>query len=290
MKPAPFEYLAPASLDEALALLTRYGDEAKLVAGGQSLIPMLRFRLARPGYLIDIGSLKDLRYIREEADGLAVGALTREFELEKSAAVAARVPLLAAAAGLIGHAPIRHRGTVGGSLAHADPAAELPVAALALDAVFKVAGPEGVRLIPAPSFFLSLFTTALQPLEVLAEIRFPYPAPGTGHAFVEMARRAGDFAVVAVAALLTPGPGGTVAAARIALGGVGDVPLRATAAEALLTGQPATSESFAAAAAAAAAETDPPSDLHATAGYRRQVTPVYVKRALAAAWARAGRS
>jgi carbon-monoxide dehydrogenase medium subunit len=286
MKPPAFGYHAPRSVAAALDLLREHGPEAKVLAGGQSLVPMMKLRLARPPVLVDLNRIRELDYVREEDGHLAFGALARLRELE-SPLVRDRCPILAEAARHIAHPAIRNRGTVCGSLAHADPAAELPVVARALDAELRAVGPGGTRSIPARDFFVSFFTTSLEPGEVLVEARFPLPPAGAGATFLELSRRAGDFALVAVAALVTRGDGGTVADARIALGAVAEQPVRCDAAEAGLRGQPGGVAAFRQAAAAATRPLDPPSDLHGSSAYRKQVAEVLVGRALGQAWDRA---
>ncbi|HWI61728.1 MAG TPA: xanthine dehydrogenase family protein subunit M [Symbiobacteriaceae bacterium] len=284
MKPARFEYRDPATLEEALALLRQHGDEAKLLAGGQSLIPMLNMRLARPPVLIDLNRVTELAYVREENGYLAIGAMTRHADVERSELVARRQPLLAEAMHHVGHVQIRNRGTIGGSLVHADPSAELPAVMAALDAVFVAASPDGVRAIPAADFFLMYFTTCLRPDEILTEIRVPVLPPRTGWAFLELARRSGDFALAGVACTVTLSAGGTIAQARLGLTGVGMTPVRALSAEALLVGQ--TPAAFAAAAQEVAANIMPDDDIHATAEYRQELAGVLVQRALTLAYER----
>lgn len=281
MKPARFDYHDPGTLEEALALLRQHGDDAKLLAGGQSLIPMLNMRLARPAVLIDLNRVAGLAYVREEGDWLDIGAMTRHAEVERSEPVARRQPLLAEAMRHIGHVQIRNRGTIGGSLVHADPSAELPAVMLALDAVLVAAGAGGaVREIPAAAFFLMYFTTCLRPDEILTEIRVPALAPRTGWAFAEMARRGGDFALVGVACTLTLAADGTVAGARLGLTGVGMTPVRAASAEAMLVGHAPSNERFKEAAEAAAGGIIPDDDIHATAVYRQELARVLTERAL----------
>ncbi len=287
MKPAAFDYLAPRTLDEALEVLSERGDDAKVLAGGQSLVPLLNMRLARPGVLVDLNRLPDLAYVRADDGGLAIGALTRQRALERSELTASRSPLLVAATGFIGHPAIRNRGTVGGSLAHGDPVSELPCAMTALEATVVVRGQAGQRAIPASDFFLSVFTTALQPGEVVVEIRVPGQPARTGWGFEELARRHGDFAIVGVAALLTLDASGNVARTRLAYAGAGERPIRTRRAEAALVGQQPTADAIAAAAQTAAEELDPPSDLHGTAAFRRTVAVALTRRALAAARERA---
>ena len=288
MKPPRFDYLAPRTLDEALAHLHHHGDQAKILAGGQSLIPMLNFRLAHPGVVVDVNRLTDLAYVRQHDGGVAVGALTRQHAVERSELVRARVPVVAEACRFIGHAPIRHRGTFGGNLAHADPASELPAVMVALEAEMAVASRAGSRAIPAGQFFIGPLTTALQPGEMLTEIRIPAAPPRSGGAFVEMARRAGDFALVGVAALVTLDEAGQCARARIALCGVGPTPVRARAAEDALVGQAPTTAVLDEAADRAAAATSPPSDVHGSAEFRRKLAQHFARQALAAAIQRSG--
>ena len=288
MKPPRFDYLAPRTLDEALAHLHHHGDQAKILAGGQSLIPMLNFRLAHPGVVVDVNRLTDLAYVRQHDGGVAVGALTRQHAVERSDLVRARVPVVAEACRFIGHAPIRHRGTFGGNLAHADPASELPAVMVALEAEMAVASRAGNRAVPAGEFFIGPLTTALRPGEMLTEIRIPAAPPRSGGAFVEMARRAGDFALVGVAALVTLDEAGQCARARIALCGVGPTPVRARAAEDALAGQAPTTAVLDEAADRAAAATSPPSDVHGSAEFRRKLARHFARQALAAAIQRSG--
>lgn len=288
MKPAPFEYVRPRSLAEALEVLHERGDEAKVLAGGQSLVPMMNFRLARPGVLVDLNGLADLAYIRADDGGVALGAMTRQRTIETSSLVRERAPLVHAATPWIGHVPIRTRGTVGGSLVHADPAAEYPVAMVALDAELTLARKGGTRRLRAGDFFQTYLTTDIAPTEILTEIRVPGLPASARVAFLEIARRHGDFAIVAAAAALVLDGAGTVREARIALGGVGPTPLRARRAEAMLAGQRPTKALLAEAAAAVMAETDPPADIHASAEYRREMSAVFTRRALTRALAEAG--
>jgi carbon-monoxide dehydrogenase medium subunit len=274
-----FEYQAPATVAEAIGLLAQHQDEASLLAGGQSLIPLLAMRLARPAVLIDINGLDDLSGVSVTDGRVAIGALTREYVAEESETVAETVPLLAAALPLIGHEAIRSRGTLGGSLAHADPAAELPAVARALDAEFVVRSESGERVIPAAEWFEGYLTTSRRPEEILVEVRFPVAAPGTGVAFQEVARRHGDFAMVGVAASLTL-TDGIITDARLAFSGVADVPVRAAEAEGLLVGEQPSAELFAEAARRAAEQLDPPADLHGSSDYRKKVAAALVRRGL----------
>jgi CO/xanthine dehydrogenase FAD-binding subunit len=288
MKPAPFEYVRPASRADALEVLSQHGDDAKVLAGGQSLVPLMNFRLSRPRVIVDVNGLADLAYLRPLDGGLAIGALTRQRTVEKSDAARERAPLLWEATPWIGHLPIRTRGTVGGSLVHADPAAEYPVAMVALDAEFTLERKGGRRQVGAHDFFRTYLTTDIGPTELLTEIRVPGLPARTGVAFVELARRHGDFAIVAAAAAVTLDGGGRVAAARVALGGVGPTPVRARAAENALAGQRPTKALMAAAAAEVPALTDPPDDIHASAEYRREMSAVFTRRALTRALATLG--
>ncbi len=290
MKPPRFEYFAPRTLDEALGLFAGHGDRAKLLAGGQSLIPLLNFRLAHPEALIDINRIPDLAYVRADDGGVAIGALTRQHAVERSDAVRTSVPIVAEACRLIGHLPIRHRGTIGGNLAHADPASELPAVMLALEAQLTVASAKGTRTLPADRFFVGPLSTALQTGEMLTEIRLPGLPPRTGGAFVEMARRAGDYALVGVAALVTLDGSGRCRRARVALCGVGPTPIRAGAAEDALVGQTPDGAALDEAAARAAAATSPPSDLHGSADFRRKLARHFARLAIATATERAGRT
>src|SRR5437879_5958620 len=235
MKPAPFDYVAPHSLDEAVAALANGGADAKLLAGGQSLIPLLNFRLARPSLLVDLNRVAELAYVSPRERGLAVGAMARQAAVERTDGLADLQPLLVEAIGYVGHVAIRSRGTIGGSLAHADPAAELPAVAVCLDAVLSVVGPRGRRAIPAEDFFVGYLTTSLEPDEILVEAWFPPLRPHTGQAWVEFARRHGDFALAGVAVSLSM-EDEIVRAARIVLTGVGGKPVRAHGAETLLVG------------------------------------------------------
>jgi carbon-monoxide dehydrogenase medium subunit len=280
VKPPPFEYHAPGSLDESLALLAEHGDDAKVLAGGQSLVPLMSLRLAHPAVIIDLNGVSELTPLREADGGVSVGAMVRERGAERSELVASRIPLLAAALPHIGHAAIRSRGTVGGSLAHADPAAELPAVAAALDATLVARSQaRGERTIPASEFFLGYFTSALEPDEILTEVRWPSALAGTGATVEEACRRHGDFAMIGVAVSLRV-DSGSVAEARIALLGAADTPVRATAAEAAITGAKAGDEAWRAAADEALRGLQPPSDLHASSAYRKHVGAVLVRRAL----------
>ncbi len=282
MKLPPFEYEAPTTVAEAIDVLAEQLDEASVLAGGQSLIPLLALRLARPAVIIDINGVDELSGMSATDGWLAIGAMTRECVAEESKVVADTVPLLAAALPLIGHEAIRSRGTIGGSLAHADAAAELPAVARALDAEFVVRGPSGERVIPAAQWFEGYLTTARRPDELLLEVRFPTAGRGTGVSFQEVARRHGDFAIVGLAVSLVFS-GGVISDARLAFSGVSDVPVRAAAAEDLLVGERPSTELFDEAARRATADLDPPADLHGSSDYRKKVAAAIVRRGLRAA-------
>ncbi len=289
MKPPRFAYHDPPARSEVLALLATYADDAKVLAGGQSLVPLLNMRLAQPMHLVDINHLSDLAYIREMNGGLAIGALTRQRAIERSGLVRSRCQLLAEALPFVGHPPIRSRGTIGGSLAHADPAAELPTVLLALGGHVRAESQEGSRIIPVEAFFAGQMETTLTPEELLTEAWFPLTPPRSGAAFVEVSRRHGDFALVGIAAQLTLDDQGSIAAAHLALMGVAATPVRAQAAEALLLSEQPGEALFTAVAERAAADLHPTSDIHASAEYRRHVAGVLVNRALHTAAERARR-
>ena len=286
MKLPYVEYEAPATVAEAAGLLAEHQDEASVLAGGQSLIPLLALRLARPAILIDINGVGELSGVSAADGWVAIGAMTREYMAEESRTVADAVPLLAAALPLIGHEAIRSRGTIGGSLAHADPAAELPAVALALGAEFVVRSQLGERVIPAAEWFEGYLATARRPDEILVEIRFPTAGPDTGATFQEVARRHGDFAIVGLAASLTFADG-TISDARLAFSGVADVPVRAADAEDFLAGERPSPEVFEEAARLATAGLEPPADLHGSAEYRKKIAGTLVRRGLHAAAASA---
>jgi CO/xanthine dehydrogenase FAD-binding subunit len=289
MKPAPFEYHQARSLPEALTLLADHAGDAKPLAGGQSLIPAMNFRLAAPAVLVDLNGVGELAYIQDAADGLHLGAMTRHVQVERSPVIASRAPLLAETMPFVAHAAIRTRGTIGGSLAHADPAAELPALMLAMDARFRVQNRERSREIAATDFFIGLFSTSLEPGELLTEIVIPTP---TGHArgsaFLEFSRRRGDFALAGVAVTVAIDAQGMCVDARIGLFGVGDRPLLASRAAASLMGQhPSADAARAAAHTAATDEIDPSNDIHASSRYRRHLAEVLTRRALERAFDRA---
>jgi aerobic carbon-monoxide dehydrogenase medium subunit len=282
MKLPQVGYEAPKTVSQAVELLAEHLDEASVLAGGQSLIPLMALRLARPAVLIDINGVAELSGVSAADGWVAIGAMTREYAAEESETVADAMPLLAAALPLIGHEAIRSRGTIGGSLAHADPAAELPAVARALDAEFVVRSQSGERVVPAAEWFQGYLTTSRRPDELLVEVRFPAAARGTGVSFTEVARRHGDFAIVGLAASLTLS-GGAISDARLAFAGISDVPVRAADAEGLLVGERPSAELFDAAARRATGDIDPPADLHGSSDYRKKVAAVLVRRGLRAA-------
>ena len=281
MKPVKFDYYSPSSSDEALELLGQYGDDAKILAGGQSLMPMMNMRLVRPKVVIDINGISSLSHISPRRDGsLAVGAMTRQRDLERSSLVLEAAPLLASAIPYIGHFQIRNRGTVGGSLAHSDPAAEIPAACLTLDAEFDLAGNSGQRTIKAKDFFLNQLTTALEPVEMLAQIRIPQPGGPWRWGFQEVCRRDGDFALVGAAAMLHLDESGVCIESRVTTFGAGGTPMRMDAAEEYLSGSTVNLGDREEAARLVSNALDPISDIHASARYRQDVAGVMVRRAL----------
>ena len=281
MIPAKFDYLRPGSLDEAVHVLGNAGDDAKVIAGGQSLMPLLRLRLAQPELLVDVGGLDELRGVRDQGDSLVIGARTTLYQLVNDPLVAEHCGLLAQTAGVIADPAVRHRGTIGGALAHADPAGDLPAVALALEATFTVRGSAGDREIPAADFFLDYLTTSLQPEEILTGIRVP-KLGAWGYHYEKVHRTAQSWATVGVAALVRRS-NGQVAEARVGLTNMGPVPMRATATEAAAAGADASREALQSAAAHADEGTEPPGDLHGAPDYRRHLARVLTSRALAAA-------
>lgn len=286
MIPGAFDYLAPQSVEEVVALLAEHGGDAKILAGGQSLIPAMRFRLAAPTLLIDINKLPDLEGVREENGHLVIGAMTRETALEEMATLARAYPLLADAARVIADPLVRNRATVGGNIAHADPANDHPAVLLAYGAQIAARGARGTRTIAIDDFFIGMFETSLQPDELLTAIRIPRPPANAGGAYLKIERKVGDYAVSAVAVQLTMS-GATCTAARIALTNVNPIPMRALNAERIVIGQTLTEDVLEAAGRAAAAECDPSADLRGTVEYKRDLTRVLTKRALRKAAERA---
>jgi CO/xanthine dehydrogenase FAD-binding subunit len=286
LKPPPFDYHAPDTLDDALALLAEHADEGKILAGGQSLVPMLNFRLARPDVLIDINRIGALSYLRRREGTLHVGALTRLAQLERSELVARHWPLLSEAVRLVAHSQIRNRGTIGGSVSHADPAAELPVALSALDARFHVSSVRGARTISWEDLFVTHLTTSLEPDELMTEIEVPPSPPGTRSAFVEYARRHGDFALGGAAVAITMEDDEVCTGGAIALLAAAPTPLRPRAAEQALAGRRIDEASAREVARLAVAGIEPTGDIHGTTEYRRDLIESMVRRALLTAAAR----
>jgi carbon-monoxide dehydrogenase medium subunit len=285
VKPPPFQYSAPTTVSEAVALLVEHAeDEPRVLAGGQSLVPLMNFRLAQPGHLVDLRRVEGLDSLRLDGDTLVVGAMVRQSTVERSPEAALMVPVLAEALHHVAHPPVRHSGTVAGSIAHADPAAELPAVALAVDAEMTAVGPRGERRIPAAEFFQGPFTTALEPDEILTEVRFP-AIPG-GHAFVEFARTHGNFAIVGVAALVAVAEG-RISRAAIAASGLGPTPLRITEAEEALVGATPDAAAIGAAVDAGTAGLAPTDDLHASAATRIDIARVCLREGIERAVRRA---
>ena len=289
MFPHPFEYVRPASLDEAVDLLKRHGDQARVLAGGQSLIPLMKLRLASPQVLIDIGHIPALSFVREDRDSLRIGAMARHRDLEQTPLVRDRYPLLAEAARSLGDPQVRNLGTVGGALAHADPAGDWGAAFLAFNTTLTATGPRGSRTLSIDDFFRDTFVTALDPKEILAEIRIPKASAQTGGAYVKLKRKTGDFATVAVAAQLGLEAGGAVANVRIGLAAAGDTPVRARRAEEQLMGRVPDSFALTSAAELVAKDVRPTSDLRGGTEYKRAMFEVYARRALEKALGRARR-
>lgn len=287
MKPAPFEYAAPNTLEEVIDLLGELADEEpKVIAGGQSLVPMMNLRLVRPTHIIDLNRVEELRGTSVADSEVRIGAITSHVDIEDARELDDVLPLLRVVASNIGYRQIRYRGTVGGSCCHADPAAEWPMATRALDAHFDVAGPDGTRTIAAEDFYVTVFTPAVEPTEVLTAVRIAVPSRPWGWGFSEFARKMGDFAVVAATAVVE-GAEGTVVRARLAIAGAALTPLRSPAAEQLLVGTVLGDESAVARAADAAAdEVEPPSDVHGSAAFRRELVRIESRRALSQAMER----
>jgi CO/xanthine dehydrogenase FAD-binding subunit len=287
VKPAAFEYFDPTTVEEALELLAQFGPDAKLLAGGQSLVPLMNFRLAQPKVLVDLGRVAALSSIRQDGQTLRIGAMTTHAEIEDSPLLSEVCPLLPAAARLIGHVQIRTRGTIGGSVAHADPAAEWPMVLTALEARVAVRGPRGERTVRAGEFFVTYLTTVLEADELVTEIELPVPPPGHGWSVQEVTRRHGDFALVAVAALVVRGTDGALTNVRLALGGVGGAPVDASSAAASLVGSSPSQRDLDVVALRVTEIVEPDGDVHAPAEYRREVAGVLSERALAEALGRA---
>lgn len=285
MKSPPFEYARAASLEEACEFLSQHGDDAKLIAGGQSLVPMMAFRLLRPGWLVDINEIAALKFVAVETDAVRIGACTRQCDIERDEALAAHVPLLRQALAFVGHTQTRNRGTVGGSLAHADPSAELPLVAQVLDAQLAIRSRSGDRTLPASSFFEGAMTTALQPDECLAEIQWPiWRERKTGSAFTEVSRRHGDFAIVAAAAQVAVDDDGLCTRATFGVGGAAPTPVAFPELAQRLVGTRLDRETLREVAHDAAAALEPGADTHASADYRRHLAGVLAMRVLQSAY------
>jgi carbon-monoxide dehydrogenase medium subunit len=287
MFPASFGYVAARSVEEALELMVKHGEDGKLLAGGHSLIPAMKLRLQSPRTLIDLGTVPGLRGVRQEGAELVIGALTVHTDVAASELVRKHLPGLADAASVIGDLQVRNRGTLGGSVAHADPAADLPVILTALDASFAVRSPTASRTIAVDDFFTDFYTTAMNSDEILTEIHVPIPPAGMGSAYAKLPHPASGYVVVSAGALITRQASGTCASARIAIGGLSSGPVRAVATEIELQGKPLTPQMIAAAAAKAAEETDPVEDSYASAEYKRHVATIYARKAIEAAVERA---
>ena len=285
--PAAFDYHPAASVDEAIALLQQYGDDAKLLAGGHSLLPTMKLRLSQPAHLIDLGKISGLSYIRDAGDAVAVGAMTRYVDIERSDLIKRYFTLLPEGIDLIGDQQVRNRGTIGGSVAHSDPAADTPGMVLALKATIVAKGPNGERTIKADDFFMDLMQTALQPDEVITEIRFPKPPANTGSAYTKLANRASHYAVVGCAAVITLGGDGTCTSASVVITGASVKAERANSVEAALVGKKLDEATIAAAASHAADGMELVSDIHGSKEYRGQMTAVLARRAITAALERA---
>ena len=280
MFPAKFDYHAPASLDEAIQLLSKGDGDVRVLAGGHSLLPLMKLRLAQPSAVVYIGNIQELKGIRIDGDRAIIGALTTHAEVARSEELKQRLPILAECAEVIGDLQVRNVGTVGGSLAHADPAGDLPAVMLALEAEMVARGSNGERTIPAGEFFVGMLTSALEPDEILTEVRVPIPPANTGGAYLKFDHPASHYALCGVAAVLTRGDGDAISDARVAVTGVGPVAYRATGVEDALRGKPATAETFAQAAERAADGQDALDDLHASSEYRAHLARVFTRRAL----------
>jgi carbon-monoxide dehydrogenase medium subunit len=280
MIPQSFEYFRPETVSEAIALLQKHGDGAKILSGGQSLIPMMKVRLARPEYIVDINRIANLQYVKEEGGFLKIGGLTRESDLEVSSLIRSKYPIILDTAAMIADPQVRNMATVGGNLAHGDPANDHPGTMLALEAEITATGQGGERTIPIKDFFLSVFTTALEHGEILTEIRIPIPPPGSGGAYFKLERKVGDFATVGVAAQVTLDGAGVCRRAGIGLTNVGATPIKATRAESFLTGKKMDERQISQAAQLAAEDTQPSSDLRGSAEYKVSMVRELTKRAL----------
>ncbi len=289
MIPAAFEYLRPKTIPEAIGFLQQYGDDAKILSGGQSLIPMMKFRLARPTYLIDINRIAGLSYIREEGGYLKIGGLTREADVDSSPLIHAKYPILADTARVIADPQVRNMATLAGNLAHGDPANDHPATMLALRAEIVASGPQGERILPVDGFFVTLFTTQLEHDEIVTEVRIPVPPPRSGGAYFKLERKVGDFATAAVAVQLTIDGGNVCQTAGIGLTNVGATPVKAAKAEDFLRGKTLDEANIAQAAQLAAEEAQPSSDLRGPEEYKRGLVKELTRRALTRAYERAGK-
>jgi len=283
MIPKEFEYYDPHNIEEVINLLEKYGEEAKILAGGQSLMPLLKMRILSPRCVVDINRVNQLKYIREEEGFIKIGALVRHYEIEYSTLLQSRLPIISRAVGEIGDPLVRNRGTIGGSLCHADPSADLPPVLIAAEAEIKIAGPKGERLIKAENFFIDYMTTVVQPNEVLTEVRLPLLPKHTGGAYFKLQRTYGDFAILNIATLLTLNKDSSCERIRIAMGGVGARPLRIYKAEKLIEGQVIEDRLIEEASEKGVEEIEPPSDFRASSWYRKEVAKVYIKRSIKSA-------
>ncbi len=286
MIPRAFEYFDPPTLEEAVGLLERYGDDAKVMAGGQSLLPMMKLRVLSPAQVVDLWQVPDLDYIRQDDGVIRIGAMTTHYALNSSPLIRDTLPALADAARVVGDPLVRNLGTIGGSAAHAAHNADYPAVLVALGAGFRAVGPKGERTIAAEDFFTDMFTTALEASEIVTEVTVPVPEDGNRSAYLKLSRRGTDFAIVGVAAALTEGEEGRCTDARVVLSGVGSVPVRVAEAEEILRAGPLDTDRIREAGEVAKRNLDPPSDVQADARYRVDVSGVYVRRAVTAAWGR----
>jgi aerobic carbon-monoxide dehydrogenase medium subunit len=289
MIPPAFEYLRPNTIPEAIAFLQQYGDDAKILSGGQSLIPMMKFRLARPGYVVDINRISGLSYIKEEGGYLKIGGLTREADLENSLLIHSKYPIIFDTARVIADPQVRNMATLAGNLAHGDPANDHPATMLALGAQVVAVGPQGERVLPIESFFVTLFTTELQPDEIVREVRIPTPPPRSGGAYLKLERKVGDFATAGVAVQLTLDGGGICQKVGIGLTNVGATPVKASKAEEYLQGKKLDEAAISGASQLAADDAQPSSDLRGPADYKKGLVKELTRRALARAYERAGK-
>ncbi|MBT2605215.1 xanthine dehydrogenase family protein subunit M [Bacillus sp. ISL-53] len=280
MKPAKFEFLRPATIEDAVQYLADYGEDAKIISGGQSLIPVLNMRLSTPKYLIDVSRIKELNYIKKDSSVIKIGALTRHYEVEESELVRKYCPLLTEGMKNVGHPQIRSRGTIGGSIAHADPSAELPCILSALRGEIVIIGPDGERTVPTDEFFLTYLLTSLEPTELVKEIRFPIINENHGTAFIEMTRRHGDFALVEVASVVGIDEQGNFSSVQLAVGGAGPTPIVLEDIEDFLIGKEPTEHVIEEAVSSIKDYLDPEGDLHSSAEYRIHLASVLTKRAL----------